>query len=102
MDDAGVDKTVMLVADFTSRLGEGTLSIEEENRLVFEAYRRYPDRIIPFFGIDPRKPEAADSFERGIKVWGAKGFKLHSSVGSPHTTRYAILSMNYVLPTVCQ
>ena len=37
MDGAGVDKSVLLVADFAARLGDAALSIEEENRLVVEA-----------------------------------------------------------------
>ncbi len=85
MDGAGVDRSVLFVADFAARLGEPPLSIEEENRLIVEAHRRYPERITAYYGIDPRRPGAADSFERAIKEWGVTGIKFHPTVGFfPH------------------
>ena len=85
MDGAGVDRSVLFVADFAARLGEPPLSIEEENRLIVEAHRRYPERITAYYGIDPRRPGAADSIERAIKEWGVTGIKLHPTVGFfPH------------------
>ncbi|MCZ6614901.1 MAG: amidohydrolase family protein [Chloroflexi bacterium] len=85
MDGAGVDRSVLVVADFAARLGDPLLSIEEENRLIVEAHRLHPDRIVPYYGIDPRRPGAADSFERAIKEWSVAGIKLHPTVGFfPH------------------
>lgn len=81
MDEAGVDKTVLFVADFAARLGDPPFPIGEENELIVKAQKLYPDRIIPFFGIDPRRPGAADLFEHSIKDWKVKGIKLHPSVG---------------------
>ena len=85
MDAAGVDRSVLLVADFAARLGDAPFDIQEENRLTVEASRRYPDRITALYGIDPRRPGAADSYERAIKEWGVSGIKLHPAVGFfPH------------------
>ncbi len=85
MDGAGVDRSVLFVADFAARLGDPPFGIKEENRLVVEAHKRYPERIIAYYGIDPRRPGAADSFERAIKEWGVTGIKLHPTVGYfPH------------------
>ncbi len=85
MDSAGVAQSVLFVADFAARLGDVPFSIAEENRFIAEASKRYPDRIIPYYGIDPRRPGAADSYERAIKEWGVKGIKLHPVVGYfPH------------------
>ena len=85
MDGAGVDRSVLLVADFAARLGDAPFGIEEENRLTLQAHRRYPERLVAFYGIDPRRPGAADCYERAIKEWGVRGLKLHSSVGFfPH------------------
>ena len=79
MDGADVDRSVLVVADFAARLGDPLLSIEEENRLIVEAHRLYPDRIVPYYGIDPRRPGAADSFERAVKEWSVAGIKLHAN-----------------------
>lgn len=88
MDAAGVDKTVMIVADFGLCLGEATLSIELENRYLVDAQRRYPDRLTAYFGIDPQRPGAADLFERAIREGGVRGLKLHPTTGFyPHDRR---------------
>lgn len=81
MDEAGVDKTVLFVADFAARLGDPPFAIGAENQLIVDASKLYPERIIPFFGIDPRRPGAADMFGQAIKDWGVKGIKLHPAVG---------------------
>ena len=85
MDEAGVDKSVLLLADFAARLGEPPFSVHEENLFIVEAQRRYPNKIISYYGIDPRRPGAAESFERAITEWNVTGIKLHPTVGYfPH------------------
>ena len=85
MDDAGVDRSVTFVPDYALRLGDGIFSPHGENLIQVELMRKYPDRIIPFFGIDPRRLGAGESFERAVKEWGVKGLKLHPAVGYfPH------------------
>jgi len=81
MDAAGVDKTCIFAADFGLSTGEPQVLIEEQNRLIAEAARRFPDRLIPFFAIDPRRPEALDLFRRGVEDWGMRGLKLHTTAG---------------------
>src|SRR5690606_31111031 len=85
MDEAGVDMSVLLVADFAARRGDAPFDIQEENHFVVEARKAYPNRMIAFYGIDPRRLGAVESFERAIKEWGVQGLKLHPSVGFfPH------------------
>lgn len=81
MDAAGVDKTCIFAADFGLSTGEPQVLIEEQNRLIAKAARRFPDRLIPFFAIDPRRPEALDLFRRGVEDWGMRGLKLHTTAG---------------------
>lgn len=78
MDGAGVDVAVLIVADFASRLGEPPFSIEEENRFIAEARDLYPERIIAFYGIDPRRPGAADGFQKAIEE-----LKVYQTVSLP-------------------
>ena len=85
MEEAGISRTVIVVADFALRLGEGLFAIEEENRLVAGFGRSHPGRLIPFLGVDPRRPGALELFRKGLDEWGVAGLKLHPGSGFfPH------------------
>ncbi|MCH8207205.1 MAG: amidohydrolase [Chloroflexi bacterium] len=85
MDEAGVDVSVLLMADYHRRLGDAIFSPEGENRVQVQMVHRHPDRLISFFGMDPRRPDAAELFEKALVEWGVRGLKLHPTVGFfPH------------------
>lgn len=81
MDRAKVDRSVVLPLDFGTVEAART-SVEEYNDWVFQSADRYPDKLIPFMGIDPTRPEAIrlmrkyhSKFEaRGIKIYPPNGF----------------------------
>jgi hypothetical protein len=83
MDEASVDKAVISVCDFglCPEIGEGAYTIEEVNKLYADVAAKYPDRLIAFFGIDPRRPRAHKLFEIAVKEWGMKGLKLLPPTG---------------------
>jgi predicted TIM-barrel fold metal-dependent hydrolase len=81
MDEAGIDKTVMLLFDVGLIVGEPKVSIEEQNKTVFEIAKKYPDRVIPFVTTDPRRPGAKDFVKKAVEEWGAKGLKIHPGAG---------------------
>jgi predicted TIM-barrel fold metal-dependent hydrolase len=83
MNAAGIDKSVLLAVDWglARYLGEPKLSIEEINKVFADAAEKYPQRLIAFAGIDPRRDKAAEMVERFLKEWGMKGIKLHSAAG---------------------
>ena len=81
MDEGGVDKSVILLGDYALRLGDGVFTPEAENRIHGELMRTYSDRLIAYFGIDPRRLGSADVFQRAVNEWGAKGLKMHPAVG---------------------
>ena len=83
MDAAGIDKSVLLAIDWglARHLGEPKLSIEEINKVYADAAEKYPQRLIAFAGIDPRRNKAAEVVGRFLKEWGMKGIKLHSAAG---------------------
>ncbi len=83
MDAAGIDKSVLLAIDWglARHLGEPKLSIEEINKVYADAAGKYPQRLIAFAGIDPRRNKAAEMVGRFLKEWGMKGIKLHSAAG---------------------
>ncbi len=85
MQASGVDRSVVFLADYALRLGEGTLTVEGENRLHAELARQYPDRLVPFLGVDPRRPGGLELFRTGLDRWGMRGLKFHPSAGFlPH------------------
>ena len=81
MDEAGIDKTVLLALDAGIAF-RSDLSVREYNDYVGDIVREHPDRIIGFAGIDPRRgAEAVGELERcaemglkGLKLWTLTGF----------------------------
>jgi len=83
MDAAGIDKSVLLAIDWglARHLGEPKLSIEEINRVCAGAAEKYPQRLIAFAGIDPRREKAAELVGIFLGDWGMKGIKFHTAAG---------------------
>jgi uncharacterized protein len=77
---AGVDHSVLLLGDYGLRLGEPALSIEQENRIAADLASSDP-AFIAFFGVDPRRPDAAALFRTALQEWGVRGLKLHPAAG---------------------
>jgi predicted TIM-barrel fold metal-dependent hydrolase len=82
LDRLGMDMGVIQVVDWAIGYGvEADNTIEEINAGTAQAVRNHPDRLMWFCGIDPRRPGAAEKFERWVKEDGAKGFKLYPPMG---------------------
>jgi len=82
MDEARIDKTVILALDYDF-IFEGDINFKEYNDYVANLLKQYPDRLIGFCGIDPRRGKAAvKELDRcintlefsGVKVWPLAGF----------------------------
>ena len=81
MEKAGIDKAVFFLFDTGLLTGEPEVLIKEQNRILFNVAKKYPDKIIPFVHIDPRRPGAIAFVKKCVEEWGAKGLKLHPSAG---------------------
>ena len=81
MEKAGIDKTVVFLFDTGLLTGEPEVCIEEQNKIIFQAAKKYPDKIIPFVHIDPRRRGAIKFVKKCVEEWGAKGLKLHPGAG---------------------
>ena len=83
MDEAGIDKSILIVVDYglASGLSKPKVSIEEYNKWVADAADQYPDRLIAFVGVDPRRKNAVEILEKGIQECGMKGLKLYPPCG---------------------
>lgn len=73
MDKAGIDKAVIVAADYSSAYGTIVVTNEDVSRMA----RQHPDRFIPFCSVDPAFGRAAvDKLEFAVKELGARGLKL--------------------------
>jgi predicted TIM-barrel fold metal-dependent hydrolase len=104
MDVAGVDKSCIFALDYGLATGEPEVFIEEQNRMIAEATVRFPDRLVPFFTIDPRRLEGLDMFRRGVEDWGMRGLKLHPTTGyypyDPVTYPFYEKCLEYGIPVL--
>ena len=80
MDEVGIDKAVILPIDwgpeFTSRC-----PLQDIVAHAVACARRYPGRLIPFAGIDPRRPGAAELLDQWLAAGELKGLKLYPNCG---------------------
>jgi predicted TIM-barrel fold metal-dependent hydrolase len=73
MDEAKVDKAVIVAMDMTTHYGVKLVTNEDLARLT----SAYPDRFIPFAGVDPSMGRVAvDEFARAVEHLGCRGLKL--------------------------
>jgi hypothetical protein len=83
MDDAGIDKSVLIANDYglVPEFSQPKISIEEYNKWVADAAAMYPDRLIAFAGVDPRRKDAVQILQKSVQEWGMKGLKLYPPAG---------------------
>jgi uncharacterized protein len=71
MDEAGIDKGVIMTITDAPVLNEGALE------LIAEACAAFPDRLVGFARIHPFHADALQLLERAFTHYGFKGLKLH-------------------------
>jgi predicted TIM-barrel fold metal-dependent hydrolase len=84
MEHLGIDIAVNQTVDWGSAEGyaeEAELSIEEINQFFCQLAQKYPGKLYSFIGVHPRRHNAVDLLEKGVTSWGAKGLKLHPTLG---------------------
>jgi predicted TIM-barrel fold metal-dependent hydrolase len=79
MDAAGVDKAVILPMDWGPRFVD-RVPVRRVNEHALELAAKFPDRLIPFAGVDPRRPGAVELM-REMFAAGARGLKLYPPAG---------------------
>jgi len=72
LDDSGVEKAVI----FPLNDREKQKCFERSNDHIFRAFLEHPDRLIPFFRIDPNSGRWQEEFDRRVSQ-GFRGLKLH-------------------------
>jgi predicted TIM-barrel fold metal-dependent hydrolase len=69
MDEAGVDKAVLLPTVSTG--------IPWPADKVAEEVKKAPDRLVAFTAVNPKAPDAIGKLEEAVVKYGAKGLKIH-------------------------
>ena len=81
IDEAGIDRAVLLVIDFGVVYGDVELTIEEIH-LAHKKLLEQSDRLLAFSNVDPRRGrEGLDLFEKAVREWGFSGMKLYPPCG---------------------
>lgn len=80
MDDVGIDKAVILPIDWGPEF-HCRCSLHDMVAHAAACAARYPDRLIPFAGIDPRRPGAAATLDQWFANGRLKGLKLYPNCG---------------------
>lgn len=75
LDAAGIDKAVILPEDVTTKAGDTIVSNEEIKKLV----EFYPDRLIGFASVDPKRKDAVEILRKAFTELDLKGLKLNPS-----------------------
>ena len=100
MEYLGIDVSVNLHNDWGSAEGwlgeEASISNEEINRQYCLLAQKYKGKFFTFIGVNPRRRNAVELLEKGVKEWGAKGLKL-----IPHTGFYPNERVCYRLYEKC-
>ena len=81
LDNAGVDKAFIMALDWGYGIGEAGKTIDEINKFYGAIAKRYPDRVVAFAGVDPRRPRAVEILDRAVNDYGCRGLKYHPTAG---------------------
>ncbi len=75
-------KFIVLAMDMAyMNAGKVPRSYMEQLGELAELKRAYPDAILPFVHLDPRRPDMMDMLRKCIEEWGYSGIKIYPSVG---------------------
>lgn len=105
MDEAGIDKAIILPLDFWLGCPQSDgISIEEKNVIFAEAVQRHKGRLLTHVGVDPRRENALEIMRQGVEENGAIGLKLHPTTGfypdDPICTPLYEKALEYKIPVL--
>src|SRR5271163_2369794 len=82
MAQAGISKSILLIADFSYALKDCVLTVEESFQKHREVLARHAGKFEVFGGVDPRwGKDGLALFERSLVEFGFCGFKLYPPCG---------------------
>jgi uncharacterized protein len=82
MEQANISKSVLLIIDLFYGTPEESDPIREIHLLHRRILQQYPDKLLVFSGVDPRRGrEGLELFEMAVRDYGFRGLKLYPPCG---------------------
>ena len=95
-DKAGIDFTIVCHVD---NVESDVLTQEESqifNKAISNIANKYPDQLMAFAGVDPRRPEALNMLKQCFEEFGMKGLKYHPDNGYDPSGPESYLLLEYL------
>ena len=92
---AGIDFTIVCHVDNA----KGILNVDETklfNKAISDIANKYPNQLMAFAGVDPRRPEALDLLKQCFEEFGMKGLKYHPDDGYDPSGPESYLLLEYL------
>lgn len=96
MDDAGIDFTCINTVDNKDNEVMTEQIIMTLNKSIADVANKYPDRLMAFAGIDPRRENALDLLKQCFEEFGMKGLKYHCDSGYAPNSPESIKILKYL------
>jgi len=81
LERCSFDKAVVLPLDWGLLLGEPEKSIEEQHEAIYRIAQKSEGKLLPFVGIDPRRPNAIELIDFYLSKRAMAGIKLYPAAG---------------------
>ncbi|MBY8990191.1 MAG: amidohydrolase [Candidatus Lokiarchaeota archaeon] len=95
MNDAGIDFTCVNTVD-NMDYATTQETAQMGNKRIADIANKYPDRLMAFAGIDPRRENALDMLKQSFEEYGMKGLKYHCDSGYDPNSPESIKILKYL------
>ena len=95
-DKAGIDFTVVCHVDNAENKLITPEFTQTFNKNISDIANKYPDQLMAFAGVDPRRPEALDMLKQCFEEYGMKGLKYHADNGYDPSGPESYLLLEYL------
>ncbi|MFX1325763.1 MAG: amidohydrolase family protein [Promethearchaeota archaeon] len=96
MDEAGIDFCCINTVDNVDNEMSSKEIAQMINKRIADIANKYPDRLMAFAGIDPRRESALDMLKQCFEEFGMKGLKYHCDSGYNPNSPESIKILKYL------
>ncbi|MFW9823530.1 MAG: amidohydrolase family protein [Candidatus Thorarchaeota archaeon] len=96
MDEAGIDFTCVNTVDNVDNKALTSQIAQAINKAIADIANKYPDRLMAFAGVDPRRENALDMLKQCFEEFGMKGLKYHCDSGYAPNSPESIKLLKYL------
>ncbi|MHA1992704.1 MAG: amidohydrolase family protein [Candidatus Hodarchaeales archaeon] len=96
MNEAGIDFTCVNTVDNVENEERTEEFAQMVNKRIADIANKYPDRLMAFAGIDPRRENALNMLKQCFEEYGMKGLKYHCDSGYNPNSPESIKILKYL------